>query len=1471
MFNASKPEIILNKRIWPQLRRAIAITLCLALLLEQSAFAQVAGQLNLSRFFSPQFSQPSDVNFRPIHLRSVIGNNQQQDLRFLADKGDFATLRINKNITADYEKIVKYFYIGLALPNESFWVNLRPDSPKNLIDPALAFTDAGKILLEADLQLKKDTASYTNPTGVLGKDYWQKLYAKAEELFGNAPQTIPTLVRPWIVPGDIIIVERGDSAYVYKATLKVMLEQDYLKGNAMYKFSDPRQKALNEYSAEIVRKNIIPALTKEINSGKKYAALRQLYYSLILAQWFKQKHYGTNSAYGRLINNRDLTGLCSLEPWSKSEYFKAYKESFQKGEYNIRADAYSLGNMVVRTYFSGGISLIAMIGAQRAGEPVPTARVVRSQPGLPEVVPTYIGSFVGPREGPVLLEGEDQVGAEEGGFPAAGDTAAAVSADSQSRPEGGSWFGNILNRIQAFFKGSLSAEAVDYDDYIQPSEAAEALMDKVEEAVAEVAENPHSTEIFPLQEELRPLLELRHGLTWLRQQALGLNADTHMSDVDITRMFLILASLRKRLEAIKSARATNRGKYSIDKVEELAVRIDQINSAYNLIRAKDSLSIHERRQILKTISAELGDLRQSIEAIEKRLRSSESKISHASTLAIKPDEWLRNYVYVSYYGWLRDYTQGRQSLPDITAQRRKIVDLIIGYIFDANNGYLGDLQDPKIKIQERQELLDSAVEEIINNDVYAIILAELGFDAGSGISEEVENMRRATFAFGGSIIAQTDLNQEGVINPETVIGLMNLAEQWHTALTWLQEKFSAPQLNNNKASWWRRPAPAFSFATFALILITTAILSSMAPASADTLHHPGHGQAMSMLSGDMPQGIVAPDKLIQQLPSSAIAAIFDKPSTAATQPAGVDYSLDPARSHHAPSPAPVSKHIPIYKSPAATQGQPLSTGDSNLDPNHTTAAAQHRVLLPTDANFMADNNGADTVTAITPQADASPLPGLKVADAEEATSGPTPPTLSPAVTSPEPVMAAEALPVILPEVTGQRTTMPQQALLDKPDDKALPAATPTIGPPSTLSPEPPPEAKSVEPQQQPQVISPPHQDSAAVSGPPPGVKAAEPQQPPQIIPSLGSHDSVGAVGPPPQPGNYHHPIAAPPSATVSPPPHQASVATAEPPPEQFLAPQGKSINAYFGGYTVDGGEFGAQRKGYIHHGYDVALEAGTRIPVPMAGRVTEVRYGVAGIGNCITIKLDNGWELQYHHMATNGLAREGDVLRAGQVVGYVAGIEDVPATENGRRFWSGPHVHVQLDNAEHDLVNPARYWPQLVGDQTAAVGAQPGAANGSSTEDIIARVDAVLSPGTQYSGSAEQPPKKDIRIVTPTGFETTASPGEALLPVDDFVPQGFSQKDLEPYYKIIQMGQSHDLKNVDALLKIVKTWDDSKYWNTVTNRNRANFNILGIVTKLLVSPFSGAWDLASGVKTEVSLNSIFDFFRGNRIHRLALK
>src|SRR3989339_95151 len=362
-------------------KKLISLALTLSFGLQQTVFAYTA-TLNLSGYLNQGPNLSVSDRFRPINLRYFSYQPQTNDFQILLDKGDTKDLA-DTNLKGSATILLDYFKIGLSLPNDKFWVNLRPDSQDEIIDDELAKTDIGKVMLEADLKLKQDTALFTSPQNPQGKEYWNKLYQKAGELFGTENITIPTLTRPWIVPGEIILressdnnskasqgasTERSRSAYIYKANLKVMLEEDYLTssgGSRTAPTSDPRLKELNIYSTQLIKELILPKLTQKVNSSKDYANLRQVYFSLILARWFKETYKGRfsggNSLLERtvpmtkLIDSGDLTNLTSKQAWDKATYFKAYQKSFQEGEYNLSEPIYTPTGQVIRRYMSGGM------------------------------------------------------------------------------------------------------------------------------------------------------------------------------------------------------------------------------------------------------------------------------------------------------------------------------------------------------------------------------------------------------------------------------------------------------------------------------------------------------------------------------------------------------------------------------------------------------------------------------------------------------------------------------------------------------------------------------------------------------------------------------------------------------------------------------------------------------------------------------------------------------------------------------------------------------------------------------------------------------------------------------------------------------------------------------------------------------------------------------------------------------------
>ena len=94
--------------------------------------------------------------------------------------------------------------------------------------------------------------------------------------------------------------------------------------------------------------------------------MRQVYYSLVLSRWFKERYRSQSienraqikekaNNYLSLIDSGDLTNLASKESYDKQTYFQAYQKSFKGGEYNLKETVATPSGQSIRSYISGGI------------------------------------------------------------------------------------------------------------------------------------------------------------------------------------------------------------------------------------------------------------------------------------------------------------------------------------------------------------------------------------------------------------------------------------------------------------------------------------------------------------------------------------------------------------------------------------------------------------------------------------------------------------------------------------------------------------------------------------------------------------------------------------------------------------------------------------------------------------------------------------------------------------------------------------------------------------------------------------------------------------------------------------------------------------------------------------------------------------------------------------------------------------
>jgi len=244
------------------------------------------------------------------------------------------------------QKNLEYFFIGLNLPNEKFWVNLNPDEPNRVIEPVLGQTDLGRIMLNADLRLKEDACELLNPeTSATGREFWNRLEEKANSL--GIADKIPVVTRLWIVSGEVKVSESNGSLRIIKSRLRVSLEPAYLTQKQAVK--DKSQKSLDDFASGLMSELILPILDKRVNEAYAYADLREVYHALILARWYKEKF---GSYYGSLLQASDIEVLKDAQldfSYSPQEIYRDYLKSF-------KSEGYSYSSAFITTqYVSGGI------------------------------------------------------------------------------------------------------------------------------------------------------------------------------------------------------------------------------------------------------------------------------------------------------------------------------------------------------------------------------------------------------------------------------------------------------------------------------------------------------------------------------------------------------------------------------------------------------------------------------------------------------------------------------------------------------------------------------------------------------------------------------------------------------------------------------------------------------------------------------------------------------------------------------------------------------------------------------------------------------------------------------------------------------------------------------------------------------------------------------------------------------------
>jgi len=330
-------------------KRLIASLVCLTFIFSNFQKSE-AQDFSINQLPVPGTMVGESVPFAPLALKGLVVNpNKPLEFQFIVDTGrgpqDTASIKDQTN------QLVKYFLAGLTIPEGDLWVNLSPYEKDRMVPEALGQTDLGRDLLAQDYILKQLTASLIYPEKDLGKEFWSRVYQKSQEKFGTTNIPVNTFNKVWILPNQAQVFENGNAAYVTQSTLKIMLDQDYL---AKQKHQATQASSV---SSQVVREIVLPEIEKEVNAGKNFAPLRQIYQALILAKWYKETIQ--NGLLDAVYTNKNkVAGVNLGDPAVKEQIYQRYLQAYKKGAFNyIKENSTPDGQAMPRKYFSGGAEM----------------------------------------------------------------------------------------------------------------------------------------------------------------------------------------------------------------------------------------------------------------------------------------------------------------------------------------------------------------------------------------------------------------------------------------------------------------------------------------------------------------------------------------------------------------------------------------------------------------------------------------------------------------------------------------------------------------------------------------------------------------------------------------------------------------------------------------------------------------------------------------------------------------------------------------------------------------------------------------------------------------------------------------------------------------------------------------------------------------------------------------------------------
>jgi len=230
--------------------------------------------------------------------------------------------------------VTSSFFIFLALPDRDLWVNLHPAEPDRIIPPTLGRTDVGRIMLEADFQLKRDA----------GRLMRQEPFAGAERALARAVVRRHGLSAEaslrWGSTGRVEISSATSRVFARESDAGVLIEGvilDVVFEQKLFHVEagdshGPLEISPTEWEEflRLTRELIRPRLIRRVNEAPEYEPLREVFSARVLSDWYKRKQSG-KGALARRIDGSEIDGFRSATPWDPRQLWLQFRRDYDNG------------------------------------------------------------------------------------------------------------------------------------------------------------------------------------------------------------------------------------------------------------------------------------------------------------------------------------------------------------------------------------------------------------------------------------------------------------------------------------------------------------------------------------------------------------------------------------------------------------------------------------------------------------------------------------------------------------------------------------------------------------------------------------------------------------------------------------------------------------------------------------------------------------------------------------------------------------------------------------------------------------------------------------------------------------------------------------------------------------------------------------------------------------------------------------